>query len=177
MSLALGINLEEGPDGEPAGHTPLGELEARAKAAPDEEALSQLMAAFLEAIQTVPGYRDAKFVAAVPPRLGKEYDLPSVLAARIAAALSLDDLTPRFQSAAPKGTVKTARLEEKWAAWEQSGLTFEPSLPKRPAVILIDDKYQSGMSIQFVASVLRSAGAGDIYGLCAVKTWRDTDNA
>jgi len=47
----------------------------------------------------------------------------------------------------------------------------------RPAVIVIDDKYQSGISIQFVASVLRAAGAGEIFGFCAVKTLRDTDNA
>ncbi|GGG50683.1 hypothetical protein GCM10010964_42410 [Caldovatus sediminis] len=177
MSLALGINLEKGPDGQPAGHTPLGALEARAKAGPDEEAISQLQAAFIATIRAVPGYREARLIAAVPPRPGKAHDLPSLLAGRIAAALGIEDLTPRFRFAAPKGTVKAARLEEKWAAWEQSGLGFDPPLSERLAVILIDDKYQSGISIQFVASVLRAAGAGEIYGLCAVKTWRDTDNA
>lgn len=55
------------------------------------------------------------------------------------------------------------------------GLTAGPSvIGKR--VILFDDKYQSGMTLQFVASKLLEAGATDVYGLCAVKTWRDTDN-
>lgn len=49
-------------------------------------------------------------------------------------------------------------------------------LDGRHSVILIDDKYQSGTTINFVASILRGAGAGAIYGLCIVKTARDTDN-
>jgi hypothetical protein len=176
-SLALGINLEEEPNGAAGGYTPLGALEARAKAAPDEKAIIELVAAFTATLRAVPVYRDTKLIAAVPPRPGKAYDLPSVLAARIANELNLEDLTPRFQFAAPKGTVKTARLNEKWAAWEQADLNFEPGLSDRPSVVLVDDKYQSGISIQYVASVLRAAGAGEILGLCAVKTWRDTDNA
>jgi hypothetical protein len=177
MSLALGINLEEGPDGQPAGHTRLGELEARAKAGPDEEAIGQLQAAFIDTIRAVAGYRDARLIAAVPPRPGKGHDLPALLAARLAASLGIEDLTGRFRFAPAKGTVKTARLEEKWVAWEQSGVVFEPPLSGRPTVILIDDKCQSGITVQFVAAVLRAAGAGAILGLCAVKTWRDTDNA
>jgi predicted amidophosphoribosyltransferase len=49
-------------------------------------------------------------------------------------------------------------------------------LKKAPSVILIDDKYQSGMTIQFVASRLYDAGTAKVYGLCAVKTLRDMDN-
>ena len=177
MSLALGINLEAGPDGQPAGYSRLGELEARAKAEPDKDAIGQLQAAFIETIRAVPHYREAKHIAAVPPRPDKGHDLPSLLAARLADALGIENLTGRFRFTADKGTVKTARLEEKWAAWERSGLAFQPALADRPAVILIDDKYQSGITMQFVASVLRAAGAGKILGLCAVKTWRDTDNA
>ena len=176
MSVALGMNIAQG-EGGLEGHTRLGALEARAKAAPDEAAIAELVTAFVDTIRDLPGYREAKLIAAVPPRPGKPYDLPSVLAARVAAALSLTDVTERFHFAQPKGTVKEARVEEKWAAWEQSGLTFSPALSGRPGVIVIDDKYQSGMSIQFVASVLRAAGAGEICGICAVKTLRDTDNA
>ena len=177
MSLALGINLEEGPDGQAGGHTRLGALEARAKVTPDEDAIGELVTEFVETLRVVPGYSDAKLIAAVPPRPGKKYDLPSQIAARVADELNLENLTPRFQFAAAKGTVKTARVDEKWAAWERAGLSFEPALKKRPSVVLVDDKYQSGISIQYVASVLRAAGAGHIYGLCVVKTRRDTDNA
>lgn len=176
LSVALGMNIAQSEAGL-EGHTHLGALEARAKAAPDEEAIAELVTRLADTIRDLPGYREAKLIAAVPPRPGKPYDLPCVLAARVAAALSLTDVTARFRFAQPKGTVKAARVEEKWAAWEQSGLAFAPELEGRPAVIVIDDKYQSGITLQFVASVLRAAGAGDLYGMCAVKTLRDTDNA
>jgi hypothetical protein len=175
-SIALDLNLVEA-DGAPDGHTLLGELESRAKTERDEDALTALTDAFCDAIRDLPRYREAALIAAVPPRPGKPYDLPQTLAERIAAALSITDVTSRFAFAAAKGTVKTAAVEAKWAEWEKSGLSFAPPLIGRPAVILIDDKYQSGTSINFVASRLREAGAGDILGLCAVKTWRDTDNA
>lgn len=175
-SIALDMNLIDAGGG-PGGHTTLGAFESRAKTAPDEEALAALTDAFCAAIRDLPRYREAALIAAVPPRPGKTYDLPQTLAARIAAALSITDITSRFAFAAAKGTVETAAVEDKWAEWEKSGLTFAPPLTGRPAVILIDDKYQSGTSINFVASRLREAGAGDILGLCAVKTWRDTDNA
>lgn len=176
MSIALGMNIVQSEVG-PEGHTHLGTLEARAKAAPDEAALTELATAFADTIQDLPGYRDVRMVAAVPPRRGKPYDLPSELAARVAAALSLTNLTSCFQFISQKGTVKEARVEDKWLAWQQSGLTFSPALEGRPRVIVIDDKYQSGTTLQYVASVLRASGAGEIYGMCAVKTLRDTDNA
>ena len=43
-------------------------------------------------------------------------------------------------------------------------------------IILIDDKYQSGITLQFVASRLLEKGASKVFELCAVKTWRDDDN-
>ena len=44
------------------------------------------------------------------------------------------------------------------------------------SIILVDDKYQSGITLQFVASRLLEKGASKVFGLCAVKTWRDDDN-
>jgi hypothetical protein len=175
-SIALDINLIE-VEGAPPRYTDLGALESLAKSAPDEEALAALTDAFCNAIRGLPLYRDAKLIAAVPPQPDKAYDLPQALVARIAAALSITDVTDRFEFAAAKGTVKNASVDQKWDEWAKSGLTFKPPLQNEPAVILVDDKYQSGTSINFVASRLRAAGAGDILGLCAVKTWRDTDNA
>lgn len=176
LSIALDFNFR-GNGESPEGHTPLGELEHRAKNQEDESAISALVTAFCEAIRDLPCYQKAKLIAAVPPRPGKDYDLPATLTSRIAARLALADLTARFTFSGVKGTVKATRFSEKWAAWEQGRLTFTPPLTGRPSVILIDDKYQSGVSIHYVASQLRAAGAGEIYGLCAVKTWRDTDNA
>jgi hypothetical protein len=173
ISIALDQNLTDNVSGQ---YTVLGKLESAAKNEPDEDTLSALMGHYCTAITNLPGYRDAKYIAAVPPRPDKLYDLPFTLAQRIANRLGLENLTLNFNFQNTKGTVKALSVSEKWGAWEQSGLTLARKLDGNPSVILIDDKYQSGITIQFVASRLRAAGAGQIFGLCAVKTLRDTDN-
>lgn len=173
LSMALDQNLV---DNESGMHTQLGLWESLAKGQHHETAISRLVDCFVSAIRELPYYRGADLIAAVPPRPGKTYDLPSTLASRISGALNVIDITPRFSFSGQKGTVKTLSFEAKWLAWEQAGLAFSPQLENRPSIILIDDKYQSGISLQYVASKLRAAGAGDIYGLCAVKTLRDDDN-
>ena len=45
------------------------------------------------------------------------------------------------------------------------------------SVILLDDKYQSGTTMHYVAMQMQAAGVdGPILGLVAVKTLRDDDN-
>lgn len=174
--LDLSIALDQNCETPTSGHTVLGEMESRAKATADENAIAALVSHYCQAIKSTFGYRVSRLIAAVPPRPDKGFDLPSTLAARIASELGLENLTTRFNFLGTKGTVKALAVGDKWAAWEQSGLSFQPALEGSPPVILIDDKYQSGITIQFVASLLRAAGAGKIFGLCAVKTLRDTDN-
>lgn len=171
-SVALDFNLKDSKEE----HTRLGEWESRCKLHPDTNSLNLIVQAMGETIRDLPGYRSAPMIAAVPPRLGKDYDLPSSIAGAIARQLNITDITKYFSFAAAKGAVKDADLSQKWNVWEQSGLSFQASVDEKPSVILIDDKYQSGISIQFVASKLRAAGFGEIYGLCVVKTLRDTDN-
>lgn len=176
LSVALDMNLTRDDSGA-TDHTPIGALEYRAKSTPDAAAVEALVGHFCATINDLPYYRDARLIAAVPPRPDKSYDLPTTLAERIATRLNLDNLTPRFRFTGKKQSVKDLPLAQKWQSWQQAGLSLTHALEQEPSVILIDDKYQSGSTLQFVASCLRAAGAGPIFGLCAVKTWRDTDNA
>ncbi len=175
LSTALGMNIRQSDEGW-EGYTDLGHLESRAKQTLDENAVRNLTALFVDTIRALPFYRDARMIAAVPAHPSKTYDLPRELASCIARDLALADVTNRFSFAGAKAAVKNSPLAEKWEAWERSGLSFAPHFDGEPAVILVDDKYQSGTSIQFVASVMRTAGAGAIYGLSAVKTLGDVDN-
>jgi predicted amidophosphoribosyltransferase len=43
-------------------------------------------------------------------------------------------------------------------------------------VILLDDKYQSGATANFVGGKLYEAGADRVLGLFCVKTWSNSDN-
>ncbi len=43
-------------------------------------------------------------------------------------------------------------------------------------ILLLDDLYQSGITMQYVAMKLQKAGAEKIFGLSIVKSLNDTDN-
>lgn len=173
LSVAMDTNFT---DNQSMGYTVLGRHEALAKSDQDEASIQVLVDHYVEAIADLPGYCDAKVICAVPGRPGKAFDLPTILAQRIAEARSLTDVTERFSFTGTKDSIKALGVDQKWEAWEAAGLSFAPKLEGDPAVILIDDKYQSGMTIQFVASKLLDVGASKVFGLCAVKTLRDTDN-
>jgi hypothetical protein len=173
MSVAMDFNISESR----SEHTWLGALESRCKTTRDDAAINELIDEVCNTILDMSEFRTTKLIAAVPPVPGKVHDLPSCLAAGAAGKLGLTDLTAAFSYAGQKGSIKATKVDEKWNELEKGGLSFQPSLRDWPPVILIDDKYQSGITIQYVASRLRAAGAGEIYGLYVVKTLRDSDNS
>lgn len=176
-SIALDVNMKDTTTGE---HTPIGQLEYDAKTNEEETAINALVQLFIDAIGDLPYYNKTKLIAGVPARPGKTgQDLPTELARRIAEKFDLTDLTPHFRYAGTREQLKSLPLEERWAAWEGAQLSLAPEgteLLRNNPIILIDDKYQSGVSANFVAMILQQAGASDVYGLYAVKTMRDTDN-
>jgi predicted amidophosphoribosyltransferase len=44
------------------------------------------------------------------------------------------------------------------------------------SIVVVDDLYQSGLTINYVAEELRLAGAREVFGLAAVKTLSNDDN-
>jgi phosphoribosylpyrophosphate synthetase len=173
LSIALGINF---PDNQSHERTELGELEHRAKKHGDKNAIKDLASRAITTIGELPFYRDADFVAAVPPRPDKGFDLPTAIAKLVAVRTEKRDITPDFKFGNTKGSLKELALDEKWAAWQNAALTVDNVELTDSKIILIDDKYQSGTTIQFVAMILQSHGASEVYGLSLVKTLRDSDN-
>ena len=119
LSIALDQNLQDNQSGK---YTDLGNLENSAKTDqnPIAIAIAKLVECYVAAIQDLPYYRDANFVAAVPPRPGKPFDLPTELTKRIALELGKTDLTHCFKFGTEKGTVKDLPVDEKWEAWEKN---------------------------------------------------------
>lgn len=173
LSLALGSNFY---DNRSYQRTELGEFEDRAKRQQDTGAINELAKRAIAAINELPFYRDADILTAVPPRPDKTFDLPSSIASLVAAGTKKSNITSNFNFEDTKVSVKGVALDDKWAAWEQVGLTIKGIDLTGKKVILIDDKYQSGTTIQFVGMVLQKHGATEVYGLSLVKTLRDTDN-
>ena len=104
------------------------------------------------------------------------FDLPSLVTSIVSNDLGKPDITGHFRFNGEKKSVKSASLDEKWNPWEEAQLTFDGIDITDKTIILIDDKYQSGTTIQYVAMKLQEFGAFQVYGLSMVKTMRDTDN-
>ncbi|MGH6834799.1 MAG: hypothetical protein ACREC9_04445 [Methylocella sp.] len=169
-SLALDFNFAE-----VAIYTKLGDAERRAKANADAQAVQYLVSRCLSAVTILGLYKECDSVCAVPPSPGKVWDLPEEIAKQVANKSQKEDISPLVRFRKVKQSVKNIALCDKWESLEFAQLEVCANINGRK-IILIDDKYQSGTTLQFVASKLFAAGASEVLGLSCVKTWRDTDN-
>jgi hypoxanthine-guanine phosphoribosyltransferase len=55
-------------------------------------------------------------------------------------------------------------------------VTVEKAKVSDRSIVVVDDLYQSGLTINYIAEELRAAGAKEVFGLAAVKTLRNDDN-
>lgn len=175
-SIALDTNLV---DNESRQYTEIGSLESRGKKQQDQSAITQLSDIVSQAINDLPYYKDADLICSIPPGPDKDFDLPSSVTKLVSAKVSKPDVTGGFVINRQKSSVKSAALDAKWNVWEDAQVSFQNSPAfnvNGKTIILIDDKYQSGITIQYIAMKLQQAGAHEVYGLSFVKTLRDTDN-
>lgn len=175
LSVALDVNIS---DAEIGTYTQVGLHEHLAKIEERVESIERLARECSAAITALPFYRDSPNVVAVPLMSNKAFDLPTRIADSVAKSLGKANLTSLFICPRAKTkSLKAASIEEKWAILEATGLCLMESFPKGEDVVLIDDKYQSGTTMQFVAMKLQESGARHVFGISLVKTLRDTDNA
>jgi predicted amidophosphoribosyltransferase len=168
--LALDFNLAEA-----ATYTKMGSAEHQAKANGDAAAVRYLTDRCLAAVTNLVLYNKCDSVCAVPPSPRKVWDLPEEITKHVAKKSQKEDISPLVRFHKAKQGVKALALCDKWGAVESAQLVVSHNIKGRK-IILIDDKYQSGTTLQFVASKLFAAGASEVLGLSCVKTWRDTDN-
>ena len=176
LSVAIDRNLTDNTSGQ---YTTIGALEHNGKNNRDQNAINQLADEVSQVIQYLPFYKDAYLICSVPPRPDKDFDLPSSVTKLVNGKVGKQDVTDGFVFNGQKSSVKAATFHEKWNVWEGAQVSFQNSLVfnvNDKTIILIDDKYQSGITIQYIAMKLQQAGAHEVYGLSFVKTLRDTDN-
>lgn len=166
VSMALGM-LQEYKDGddEPS-HTVIGELERQAKYDGNEDAIRQLVAETSDFIRTTPYYKDATCICAMPSSKG----LTKIVAKHVAQSCKgLADLSDCLSFENNKEEVKDLNGFQRWDVLERANLVVEEDV-KDHVVILLDDLYQSGISMQYAAMKLLEAGAINVYGLALVKS-------
>ena len=175
LSIAVDVNLTDNTSGQ---YTGIGRLEHNGKNDKDMEAVKEIADITSDVIQSLPYYKDADLICSVPPDHAN-FNLPKCVTSLVSGKINKQDVTGGFIFGEEKSSVKNSSVDKKWDVWESAQVSFQNTSElnvKDKTVILIDDKYQSGITIQYIAMKLQQAGACEVYGFSFVKTLSDTDN-
>jgi len=181
LSFALDYEREGGDPAKP--QTTIGALRALAKpygsqatSAQTRAAADQLVERCLAFLNEMTCYKSANCVVAMPPSdPTKTYNLPRHLAAQVAAKLELPDLSQHVRTIKARNSIKAVPLAEKLDTLLGT-IEVEAGVFPGKHVLLIDDLYQSGISMNYCGLLLLQAGAKKIFGLACEKTCRNDDN-
>ncbi|MGI9440337.1 MAG: phosphoribosyltransferase family protein [Parvibaculales bacterium] len=167
-SVALAIRKDA------QGVTPISQNVVAAKSKEHTPAINNLVQASCNFLNKNPKFREVDYICAIPAETDK-YNLPRILAREISKKLGLTDITSHFCIAGEKSKLRKQSVDKKWQALEGARISIEMNLQEK-RVLLIDDTYQSGITMHYIAMLLQNKGAKAIYGLAMQKTRRDTDN-
>jgi predicted amidophosphoribosyltransferase len=164
----------------PTERTPMGQLVREAKpydraGSPGSIEKARTLAAHLaDFVRQHPTYRGAEVVAAVPAsNPDKAFDLPEVLAAEIGRLTGLAEGTTGVHKARPTRPMKQCRTYREKVDNLADAFTADPAVFHGKRVIVVDDVYETGFSMNEVGRTIRGAGATLVLGLAATKTTFD----
>lgn len=180
LSFAVDYDKEEG---NPArNHTEIGSLRKTAKPydkKPTKRAFSagnRLIEASLDTLKKLTCFDSATCVIAMPPSdPAKAFDLPRYLADGISKNISKPDKTRHVRTIKARPASKGIALKDKLTAIEGTIQVDKESI-EDDVVLLVDDLYQSGVTMNYVAMLLLEAGAKKVFGLSCEKTCSNDDN-
>jgi len=179
ISFALDYERENGNPDE--SQTAVGRLRARAKpydrapTADTFKAANALAKLCAEALDTLTCYDVADAVVAMPPSSpDKKFDLPTHIAEVFAKKRGVEDLSHTIRTVKARKQLKNVAAAEKLDTISGTVEVDEQVAGRR--IILLDDLYQSGTTMNYVAMELLGAGAEAVLGLCCEKTCRNDDN-
>ena len=167
--------------------TEIGALEYLAKYEEDDNAINMLVENLLKYINRMPNLKNAGNISFcyVAPDPDKKFHLPRILTEKMVRNtkkdLNLDDYYPIIHSKlkVKKPQLKRIDILKKISVWENliffNQINISTIVQDRD-IILLDDLYQSGVSIWSMAKFLKMNGARMVLGLTCTKTLRDTDN-
>ncbi|MEO7687674.1 MAG: phosphoribosyltransferase family protein [Sphingomonas sp.] len=157
------------------GRTPIGELEYQAKYCGNKDATSKLSEIAIACFASLFQNRNINGIISVPPTDPDKNGLPQLVAKAISNHFEIENFTSRISWSTKKPSIKSASLSEKWDILSSIGITIDTDISKRN-IMIIDDMYQSGTTVHYVASRLRASDACDIHCLSLSKSLSDKDN-
>ncbi len=180
-SFALGYHTQIDP-GKGYARTLLGNLvyqskPYRGKWTPNRtQAADMLVTEMIEFIQIHPTYERAAIVIATPPSKPGSPNLPVYLAKEVATRLSKVNGTSWIHKVRPNRPMKDCQTIEEKINNVKGVFALLPDYRdsiKGQSIILIDDIYQTGFTLNEVGRVVRDAEAQAVLGLVATKTAQD----
>ena len=180
-TFALGYHTQMDP-GKGYARTSLGNLVYQAKPyrgdwTPDRnKAANALATQMLQFIQTHPSYARAEIVMATPPSRAGIPNLPVYLAEQIAARTGKVNGTMWINKVRATRPMKDCQTVEEKINNVKGAFELLPQYRgqlKGQAVLVLDDIYQTGFTLNEVGSVLMEAEAQAVFGLVATKTAQD----
>lgn len=167
---ALDFNFKQGI--QPLEYTLIGELEHQAKESQSQAAIDDLADLLSISIRDHPTLAAVDIITAVPPRPSKVFHLPLKLVEGIGKILNRPVGLKISKKEHPK--LKKLTVEDKIKTL-QGAFALHESIEGK-SILLVDDLYQSGVTLWSLAKFLKDNGAREVYGLACVKSWSDTDN-
>jgi len=179
ISFALDFDKKDGnPELE---RTKIGKLRKAAKPyerSPSKghyKAAEELSGNCIAFLNKVGCYDSLDAVIAVPPSTPeKEYSLSGIIANHIAEKWKRDNLSEAVKKIRETEQSKNVKLEKKLGNIEGS-IEVHPKVDGQK-ILLIDDLYQSGITMNYIAMLLLEQGAKKVYGLACEKTCSNDDN-
>ena len=168
LDFAVALDWYKVPDPavEPSewSNTEVGELVNRSKYRKQRPAIRELLGKMLEVIELHPLLNRTEYVATVPGHNADGNSFGEALAQVIAGRTGKTVM----QTTCPSGP----RAQQKEGLAPSPDGLFEMPQTLWGEVLIIDDVYKSGATMNAVALAAREAGADNVYGLAAVRTMR-----
>jgi len=180
-SIALAFRARRSEAGGPE-PTELGQLMRDAKPYDEtpspqhQKAAAELARRLCAFFESMPFYGGVDGFVAVPSsNPTKKFSLPRGFAAELARHTGKADFSSAVTKPRATPQMKNLSRTQKVEALLGS-VTVDSAKVTGKTIVVVDDLYQSGLTLNYVAEELRAAGANAVFGLAVVKTLRDDDN-
>jgi len=180
LSFSLDYDKEAGsPSGK---RTEVGELRICAKPydrQPTENtfaAANLLVDKLFTCIKETQFYEPIESIVAMPPsKMNTSFNLPKYLAQKLSEKIGKEDLSRDVITIKDREPLKGISLNKKLQTLEGT-IYIDPAAVQGKVILIVDDLYQSGVSINYLGMLLLEYGAKQVLGLTCEKTCRNDSN-
>lgn len=163
LDLSIALSMYDIPND--GGRTELGEAECQVKYYNQRgEYLQKLVDKTQYWLEKLPYFKLADYVCCVPT----EHPVMSQVLAQL-HGFDFEDISKNIYWENKKDEIKNKDVNEKLALLNQFDLHIDRDV-RGKTVLLLDDMYQSGLTLQFIAMKMKQAGAGRVFGMTLVKS-------